>query len=442
MPRLSLFAAALLLAGCARPAPPAPPAPPAADAVPVVHVVSPQRKTLTWEVEQPATVHPFEVTPLVAKLPGYVQSLAKDLGDPVAAGEVLAELAIPELEREADQKAAMAGHAAAEVAQAKAGVAVAAEHAVAAASAVTEAEAGLARAAASVDRWASEVRRVESLVGQKVLDAQTLDETRNQLKSAAAGRDEAAARVASSRSAVREAEARKGRAAADETAADAQVRQAAADQKRVAALLDYRHVRAPYAGFVTGRHVHTGHFLAAAGGRPEPLFTVARLDVVRVVADVPEAAAAQAVPGAKAVVRVPALANREFAVPVTRTARVLDAGSRTLRTEIDLPNPDGLLKPGMYAVVRVTASAPGALVVPPAAVLFADETAYCFAVDAGKVVKLRVQVGRADAAGVQLVGQRRAGVNAGEFRPLTGTERVVVGNLGALADGQAVTVKD
>lgn len=398
----------------------------------------PKKTTLTWTVEQPGTVHAFETTPLVAKLPGYVKRLTKDLGDPVAAGELLAVIAIPELDREAEAKAAAVAVADAEVEQSKSSVTVAAEVVHAAEATVLEVRAGQSRVQADYERWESEVKRIETLVGQKVIDAQTLDETRKQFRSAAAGRDEVAAKVTSAQVMVRESAARKLRADADLKAAHARRLMADAEARRVAAMLDYCQIKAPYAGVVTGRYVHTGHFLQPGANRSETLFTVARLDTVRVFVEVPEVAAAQATPGAKVTVRFPALGNAEVPGTITRTAGVLNADTRTLRTEIDLPNPDGRLRPGSYAVVRLTATAADALVVPPSAVLFADETAYVFAVADGKAVKMRVQVGRNTPDGVQLLGWKRATVNAGEFAPVRETDTVVTTNLGAVTDGQLV----
>lgn len=419
------------------------PVPVVNDAPVAVTVAVPKRKTIAWSVEQPGTVTAFESTPLVAKLPGYVKTITKDLGDPVEAGEVLATLDIPELEREADQKKAAVAEMAAAVEQARKGVDVMAAGVASAEASAAEAKAGLARVQADYERWESELKRVEGLVGSKVIDRQTLDETTKQFRSAAAAKDEVAAKVQSAQATVREAAAKRGRAEADQKAAEARVTLADADAKRVAALLAYREIRAPFKGVVTGRFVHTGHFLQpAAGARSEPLFTVARLDTVRVFVDVPESAAPNAVVGAKAVVRVPALGGKEFAGAVTRTAGVLNPDTRTLRTEIDLPNPNLALTSGQYAVVRIAATTKDAAVVPAAAVLFADETAYCFAVENGKAVKLRVQVGRSDADGYELLTKRRANLTSGDWQPVTGGEQVVVGNLGALTDGQAVTVKE
>jgi len=374
----------------------------------------------------------------VANLPGYVKRLTKDLGDPVAAGEVLAVLEIPELERETEAKAAAVAVADAEVEQARSSVAVAAGMVASAEATVLEVKAGQSRVQADYERWESEAKRIETMVSQKVIDAQTLDETRKQFRSAAAGRDELAAKVNSAQMMVRESAARQRRAEADVKASEARRLVADAEAKRVAALLDYCQIKAPYAGVVTGRYVHTGHFLQPGANRAETLFTVARLDTVRVFVEVPEAAAAQANPGAKVTVRFPALGGVEVAGTVTRTAGVLNADTRTLRTEIDLPNPGGRLRPGSYAVVRLAAATADALVVPPSAVLFADETAYVYAVAGGRAVKMRVQVGRTAPEGIQLLGWKRAAVNAGDFTPVQETDTVVTSNLGSVTDGQAV----
>ena len=429
-----LLLATLTAAGCS----PSPPAAVAEKPAAALTRGQPKKVTLTWAVEQPGTVQAFETTPLVAKLPGYVKRLTKDLGDRVAAGEVVAVIEIPELEREAESKAAAVAVADAEVEQSKAGVGVAAGMVASAEATVLEVKAGQSRVQADYERWESEAKRIETMVSQKVIDAQTLDETRKQFRSAAAGRDELAAKVNSAQVMVREAAARKLRAEADLKASQARRRMADAEAKRVGAMLDYCQVKAPYAGVVTGRYVHTGHFLQPGANRAETLFTVARLDTVRVFVEVPEVAAAQANPGAKVTVRFPGSGNVEVAGTVTRTAGVLNADTRTLRTEIDLPNPDGKLRPGSYAVVRLSATATDALVVPPSAVLFADETAYVYAVADGKAVKMRVQVGRNTPDGVQLLGWKRATVNAGEFAPVKETDTVVTTNLGSVTDGQAV----
>jgi hypothetical protein len=94
----------------------------------------------------------------------------------------------------------------------------------------------------------------------------------------------------------------------------------------------------------------------------------------------------------------------------------------------------------MYAYVQIKAESADATVLPAAAVLPADETHYCYVVEDGKAVKLRVQTGRTEGTAVQVTGKRRATATAGTWEPFTGKEQVVVGNLGALNDGLPVQV--
>ena len=353
--------------------------------------------------------------------------------------QLLAEVSIPELAQEAAQKRAGVEMAAADVTQAERGVDVMQASVAAAKAGVDEAKAGTARARADAERWDSELKRFESMAGKNVVDAQSVEEARRQSRSATAATFEVAARVASAEQMVLEATAKLARARADVLAVQARKKVAEADAARVMALLDYTHIRAPYAGYVTARLVHTGHFLQPGmGGRAEPIFVVARSGSVRVFAEVPEVAAAHSGNGAKVTVRVPSLANREYEGTIARTSRVLSAESRTLRVEVDLPNADAALRPGMYAMLRVRAATPDAFTLPASAILFADETAYIYVVEDGKANRLRVRVGRSEGTTYEILGTKRG---PADWQPLAGTEAIVAGSLGALADGQPVERK-
>jgi HlyD family secretion protein len=410
-----------------------------------VTVVSPKKQPLAWSTEQPGTVSAFETTPVMAKLPGYVAKVHVDIGDKVDGpkdgkpGTLLAEVSIPELVAEGKQKAAEVKRAEADVELAKKGAEVAGELVVAAEAGEAEAKAGLARVTAEVERWESELKRMEKLGG--VVDALSLDEARKQAKVAAAGKQEVDARVVSAAAAVRGAKAKAKQAEAEVKAAEARKDVAAAEQERVRALLGYTEIRAPFSGVVTARNVHTGHYLHNGGGKPEPLFVVARVDKLRVAVDVPESVSTKAEVGAKAVIKFPALGNREVTATVARASGAYSADARTLRVEIDLPNSDGVFKPGLYASVKLTGAGGDGFTLPAAAVLFADETAYCYAVKDGKVEKLRVKTGKVENNAVEVLGKRKAGTTSGDWVPFDGTEQVASGNLGALADGQTVTVK-
>jgi HlyD family secretion protein len=443
LPR-SLLLVPVLLAGCSKPA--AAPTPPTAAAPAgtpaVVTIVQPKSVTLNWTVDQPATVHAFETTPLVAKLPGYVRKVHVDIGDTVTEGQLLAELTIPELDLEAEQKKALVVAAEADLLYAKKGIEVAKAQSLSAAAMIVQAKTGVERAEADAKRWDSERLRVADLVARKVVESQTLAETTRQFEAADAMRREALARVTVAEQQAKEAEAKAERAAAEVTVAEAKKTVAVAEANRVAALLAYTRIKAPFAGAVTFRGIHTGHFLQPnSSAKLDPLFVVSRQDVMRVVVDVPESASEKATVGAKALIRVPALSNREYSATITRTARTISPETRTLRVEIDLPNADGAIKPGLYATAKLSASTANALVVPAGAILYADETAYCYRAADGTVVKLRVQVGKTDGANLEILNWKPAGSPATDWKPFAGTESIVVGNLGALADGQAVVEK-
>jgi multidrug efflux pump subunit AcrA (membrane-fusion protein) len=445
MRREYLLPLVLFAAGCNRNPPHA--GGPSAPAGPAVSVVKPQQKAIRRVVEQPGLVRAFEETDLFAKLPGYVKAISADpdkkdrpphdrfldIGSRVKAGQVMVELALPELEEEARQKAAAVTQAGAEIEQAKKAL-VAAEAAVGSAQAqVAEAKAGLERAQALYDRWQGEFARIGGLVEGGVITSENKEETRNQFRSASAAREEATAKVASATAAVRKAEADRGKAGADVTASAAKLEYARADERRVGALLGYATLSAPYDGVVTRRAVDTGDFLQPGG--PRAVFAVARVDPVRVVVQVPEADAELVHPGLPVKVALQALRGPDRSGTVTRTSWALEPGSRTLRTEIDLPNADGAVRPGMYAYSRVTAELPAAWTVPAAAIGKAGDDYAFYLAEGGKAVRVPVQVGRGDGQFTQVRRYKKPG--AAEWTDVTGTESIAT-PAAALTDGQAL----
>lgn len=411
-----------------------------------VKTVSPKKQTLHWSVEQPATIAAYESTPVYAMIAGYVKTVATDkqgrpidIGSVVERGQPLATLDVPHLEAEAEQKKAGVAQAVAELEQVKKDVAVADAQVIAAKAMLKEADAGIAKATADYDRWKAELAQANDLVLKKVIDTQSRAVVFKQYQAAEAAKAEADARVTTAKATVTEREAKRAKVDADVLASAAKVKVAEAASKEVQARLGYASITAPFDGIVTARNVHTRHFVQPpTGGTGQPLFVVARLDVVRIFTDVPEASAAKAISGGKAMVRIPALGNLELPAAITRTAGVVDPATRMLRAEIDLPNEKRTLQPGLYAFVRIEAEAADAMLVPAACVLAADETHYAYLVEEGRAVKYRVQVGRADGTAIQVTGRRKATAAAGSWLPFDGTERIVQGNLGALADGVEV----
>jgi RND family efflux transporter MFP subunit len=134
---------------------------------------------------------------------------------------------------------------------------------------------------------------------------------------------------------------------------------------------DYQSVVAPFDGVITQRNIDVGSLIQADAASGTFMFTIMQSDVIRTQVYVPQGQTFGLVPGVNALVRVPENPDYVFPGKVTRIADALQPGTRTLLTEIDIPNPDGALKPGTYSVVElhIPRKTP-ALVVPAEAIIF------------------------------------------------------------------------
>jgi multidrug resistance efflux pump len=324
-----LFAAASALAqstGTAPAAAPTSPAQtqPAAGPLVVIAGVEPQ-----WAADQ------------YAKTSGYVAEVKADIGDRVAKGQVLAVIDVPELAKElAAAQATLV---------AKQEMAKAAEATVRQSQTALEVAKRVAEGAKAEQQLAqATLKRQEELFADKAATAQQIDEVRARAEVA-----RSAAAVTEAKIAAAEADLAAAQANAGVARANAAV--AAAEAQRVEALVAYTRIVAPFDGVITRRQVNPGELVQATmTSRPAPLFTVQQIDTVRIVCDVPEASAASAAAGDPAEIK---LFAREGQPPiraaVTRVATALNPSTRTMRLEIELPNADGRLRPGMYAQVTL-----------------------------------------------------------------------------------------
>ncbi|MGP0069361.1 MAG: efflux RND transporter periplasmic adaptor subunit [Isosphaeraceae bacterium] len=393
-----------------------------------VDVVRPERLTIRRATEQPGHVEAFETTTIHAKVSGYVRKWNVDIGTKVTRGQALAVLEVPELDAEAEQKQAMVEESEANLGQARAQEEVSQANLATARAKLEEVRASIKRADADLARWQAEFHRVEELFHQHAQTGSLLDETRSKMRSAESTRAEVDAQIQTAQAAVRQGQALLDKARSDVDAARASIKVARADAHHVQVMRDYTTIVAPYDGVVTRRNVNVGD-LTETGRQGQPLFTVARDDVVRISLSVPELYATAVAPGNRAVIRLQALDGRTFEGQVTRTSWTLDAKNRTLRTEIDVPNPDGLLRPGLYAHVKViVAEHPDCLTVPASAIVREDSQTFCVTVADGKARRKPVVLGLDDGTRVEI----RSG--------LQGDEWVVKAYAASLAEGQAVSL--
>lgn len=416
-------------------------------ATPAIAIIKPEQRTIQRIIEQPGTVQPFEETILYPKIPGYVRALTADpektkhpahdrfidIGSRVKKDQILTELAVPELEEEYQQKEALVRQSEAEVIQSKKSAVAYAAGVEAAKANVAETKAALTKAQALYDRWQSEANRVARLLSSGVIDSQTKDETLNQFKAAEAMRTEAIAKVVSSESAVVKAEADREKAVADITAVEAKRDVAKAEVRRVNALRGYLQIKSPFDGIITRRAVNVGDYVTADG--KHGLFSVARIDPVRVVIQVPEADAELVAIGQNARITIQSIAGAAAAGKIVRTSWSLEPGSRTLRAEMDLANTDAKIRPGMYVYAKLTAQIPSAWSVPNAAVGKWNEEPIVYFVENGKAVRVNVQLVRADGQYSQISKFKRAGTT--NWTDINGSESIASPAV-AVTDGKSI----
>lgn len=365
----------------------------------------PQRKTLQLSTSQPGRIEAFEETPLYPKVTGYVQEVLVDIGDAVTRHQPLIELWIPEMQDDIEQKDALVAQGDAEVKQAESSIEAAEAAAETALAKVAQAEAGVGRADGEYKRWEAEHARMKALAADGSVTQKLVDETLNQFRSAEAAQREALANVQAAKAEWKEAQVNIGKVQADRTTAGARLRVAKANLAHAKTLLGYTEIKAPFDGVVTRRSVDTGHYVhPASGGSTKPLLVVARTDKVRVYVDIPEMESPLVDKGDPANVRVQSSRGKEIEAFVVRTSWSLEAANRSLRAEVDLANPDALLRPGMYAMVTILLDQRNdVLTLPAAAIVREGSDTFCCRVVSGKIDRMKVELGLRSGDEVEVV---------------------------------------
>ena len=267
------------------------------DFVPSVRVASVEPSDEIEVVRLPATTSAFATANIFARASGYIAKREVDIGDQVKQGQLLVEIVAPELDHQIAQAEATLG-------QLK--------------WAVQQAEANRELAKVTWDRDRPLVQKGWVTEEQGTIDEQTQKA------------QEAAVSVAR----------------ANVTAEEAQL-QVLHQQKA------YQRVVAPFDGVITQRNIDVGSLVQADATSGTFMFTLMQGNVIRTQVFVPQDAAFGLKPGIDAAVHVPEIPDRTFPGTVTRIADAIQPGSRTLLTEIDIPNPDGTLTPGIYCTIEL-----------------------------------------------------------------------------------------
>jgi RND family efflux transporter MFP subunit len=332
-----------------------------ADSRPRVDLVSPRRLTLAHRLQTNATLEAFEETDLFAKISGYVSEVRVDIGDHVKAGQVLAVIDVPEMYKEL-------GEAEAELESRKSSLERARQ------------QLGHFRAKLSLEAGLQQDR--EQLgAGRGFISDRTLDQVR------------ANTEIAKADLSVAEAE---------RALAANQVDVAAATVEKIKTLLSYTQMVAPFDGVVARRGVNRGDLVqAATATRTTPsagsLFTVQRIDTIRVFCDVPENDVPHLHVGDPAIVKPSGFDGKPFIGKVTRFSMRLDPETRNMRTEIDLSNPNERLYPGTYAEVSLEMNRrPDALTIPAAALGSDGDGDFVYTITDNRITRLAVKTGLTD----------------------------------------------
>lgn len=203
---------------------------------------------------------------------------------------------------------------------------------------------------------------------------------------------------------------------------------AVANVDRLKYLQSFQRVTAPFSGVVTARNVDIGALIA--DGNTQQLFKMAQIDVLRVYVNVPEPYGNAMVAGVPAELHVAEFVNRTFAGKVVRTAGAIDPASRTLLTEVDVPNPKGEIMPGAYAEVAFhLKSVARPLVVPSNTLIFRSPGAQVAVVENNHARLRSVSIGRDFGSSLEIVSG------------LTDNDEVILNPPDSLIDGQPVTVQ-
>jgi RND family efflux transporter MFP subunit len=316
--------------------------------LPKVPVVPVRRAQEVTSLVLPGSTRGYQETALYPRTNGYVKRYLVEIGQPVKAGQLLAEIETPDVDKQKGQAVGTLSQSQANLAQARA---------------------NLELAKVSTERW-------QKLVQRNAVSKQEADTYRLQFQARQA----------------------------DVAAAEATIKANRENVRRLNYLQSFQKITAPFDGIVTARNVDVGALVTDGTGADSQgsvfssreLFRVAQTDIIRVYANVPQTYVASIQVGHTAEVIVRDLPQRTFLGTVVRTAGAVDPASRTLLTEVDVENPDNVLLPGMYVEVKfnmMRATPP--FLIPTSALIVRAEGQYTAVVNQDHVIRFqKVGLGR------------------------------------------------
>jgi RND family efflux transporter MFP subunit len=361
------------------------------DAPRAAAVVSVARGNLASALTVAGQFEPYQEVDLHAKVSGYIRWIKVDIGDRVRQGEVLANLEVPELQDQLHGAQAEVRHSQSEIGRAQ--------------SEVISAQATHTSLHAAYTRLQAASKQRPGLIAE-----QELDDARS--------RDE-------------EAEAQIGVAKASLNAMQQQLGVSSANSHRVQTLSNYQQIISPFNGVVTMRYADTGSLIQAGTSsdtQSMPVVRVAQSDLLRLRMPVPESDVPYIHVGGDVQIKVNST-GRTFIGKIIRFSRALDANTRTMLTEVDVPNPELILSPGMYAETMIQLQQKNdTLTLPAQAVVQDGDQNYVLVVDStNHVARRNITLGIQTANRMEIL----SGLHAGE--------RVIASGQTSYQSGELVT---
>ncbi len=342
---------------------------------PMVEAVTVTQAPPSQPLRLPGGTEGWYQSKIYGRVSGYITKWFADIGDRVKKDQVLAIIDTPELDAQLEASRAQLNAAEADVT-------------------VRDADAQFAKT--TYDRWQGSAKGVVS----------------------EQERDEKSASYAVARAKVK--------------AAQAKVNLDKSNVDRLNYMAQFKKVSAPYDGVITERRVDVGDLVTAGStSNTTPLFGIAQFDHIRVFANVPQTAASDTIVGTPAKVFTTDNSPQVFEGSVTRTSESIDPKARTLRVEVDLPNPRSNLVPGMYVQVEFNSKSRALVQIPAGALLFRSGGPQVAVIQPDSTVKFKdVQIGRDNGNTVE--------IELG----LTDGDRVALNINNQIEDGSKVIVKE
>ncbi len=355
----------------------------AAPELPTVAVAKVTTDNLSKGLVLTAEFKPFQEVQVMAKVAGYVKQINVDVGDRVRENQLLATLEVPEMGDDLQRARASVSRSKSEVARAK--------------DELQRAQSAHDIAHISYQRLASVAEKKPGLIAQQEIDdAHSKDLV-------------AEAQVSAARSAL--------------AAANQQVDVNDADVEKIKTLMDYTRVTAPFAGVVTKRYADTGSMIQAGTAsqtQAEPIVKLSENTLLRLILPVPESAVPTVHIGQQVEVQVPTL-HRSFPGRVARFDDKLSMSTRTMDTEVDVPNPNLILIPGMYAEVNLTLTQRNDVLTVPVTAVDVDSAnqsqgSVMVVTADGRVATRKIELGLETASRMEV----RSGLNEGDLVVISG----------------------